>query len=193
MAEVIFISIKYIKDNTAIEQNVDDSKITPYIRKAQNVYIMQLLGESFYNHLVTAVAGSSLTAQEDAFIRQYLQPTLAEYAFYEMYPFLGIKTTNKGQSKENSEFSSNADLNEMKYMRNAIKDMADLYSIRLTKELKRGYDAGYFPLAKAIVGDNPQKTNTSFSGIYLEGGRRAVRRPDSSPIKNYGDSINYFD
>lgn len=191
--EVIFVSPKYLKDNTGVEQNVDDSKILPYIRKAQHNHIMNLLGQSFYNHLIQAKIDNTLTPQEDAFIKSYLQPCLAEYAYYEAYPFLGIKTTNKGQSKENSEWSNNAELNEMKYMRNAIKDMADLYSIRLTKDLRRGYDAGEFPLAKTIFGDNPEKSKKGyFNGIYLDNDLRVKKDPTDGLIDRYGKGEDYF-
>lgn len=191
--EVLFVNTKYLKDNTGVEQNVDDSKILPYIRKSQHNHIMNLLGESFYNHLINATINLTLTTAENTFIRNFIQPCLAEYAYYEVYPFLGIKTTNKGQSKENSEWSNNADLNEMKYMRNAIKDMADLYAIRLKGDLRRGFDAGEFPLAKQIFGDNPVKsTKGYFNGVYLDTDIRRVKRPDSSPIKRYGIDDSYY-
>jgi hypothetical protein len=36
MAIVKFVSAQYVKENTAIEENVDDSKLVPYIIKSQD-------------------------------------------------------------------------------------------------------------------------------------------------------------
>ena len=165
---VQFIDVDYLKDNTPIEQNVDVDKLLPHIFDAQEARIMPLLGESFYRHLEDAVINSTLTAEETLLLKRYIQPCLADWAYYQAYPSLAIKTTNKGASKENSEFSSNADLNEMKYMRADIREIAELKNIRLKNELKRGCLSGIYPLAKAIYGDNPKKTNKgTFSGLYI--------------------------
>jgi hypothetical protein len=166
---VLFIDLEYLKNNTPIEQNVDDDKLLPHLIDAQTARIMPLLGESFYRHLEDAIENSTLTADEELLLRRYIQPALADWAYYQAYPYLGIKTTNKGQSKENSEFSSNADLNEMKYIRQDIRDIAELKNIRLVSELKRGCNFGLYPLARVLYWDNPKKSSkASFGGIYLE-------------------------
>jgi len=133
MAIVKFVSAQYVKENTAIEENVDDAKLVPYIIKAQDTHIQQVLGSSFMNHLYDAVANSTLTQAEEDLIRDYIQRTVAEYTFYEAYPFLHMKATNKGGVKQNSDNSTPIELTELKYLRSAILDMAQFYLKRLEK------------------------------------------------------------
>jgi hypothetical protein len=136
---VKFISADYLKRNTIIELNVDDSKINPIILKVQRVYLQQVLGSSFYNHLQDAVVNSTLTTYEDDLIKDYVQPGVAEWCLYELLPFLNYKSTNKAISKESSEFSEAAALDEIKYLRNSVRDMAEFLMARVDKYLKDGW------------------------------------------------------
>jgi hypothetical protein len=187
--KVNFVDTKYLKANTAIEDNTDDSKLTPYIVKAQDVKLMPMLGETFYNHLVQGVVNNTLTPVEDALIRNYIQPMVAEWSYYFAYPYLSIKSTNKGAVKQNSEWSESADLKEMKFIRDDIHNIADLYSIRLRNELHRGYVNGIYPLAMCFYQDNPIKSSkASFGGIYVP-----RRRDDDDFLDGFVRTSSYYD
>jgi hypothetical protein len=172
MARLIFVDSEWVKNNTGIEQNVDDSKITPYIIKAHDIHLQPLLGQSFYDHLVVAASANTLTAVEQNLIENFIKPCVTEWSYYIVYPELYIKATNKGPVTQNSEWSTSIDTNAYRIRLNEIRALADLYSERLTKELKRGYSVGQYPLAKYIFDDNPSKQNsTAFGGLWLpEGG-----------------------
>jgi hypothetical protein len=47
--KVYFISTQYLRENTPIEDNVDDDKIVPFIIQAQDTYLQEGIGETFYN------------------------------------------------------------------------------------------------------------------------------------------------
>ena len=164
---VKFVSVKYVKENTNIEANVDDSKIENVIFKAQDIYLQQTLGSNFYFHLMDAVTNTTLTTVEDELIRNYIQPMVAEYTFYEVFPFLNYKATNKAVSKQNSENSTPSELDEIKYLRSAILDVAQFYNARLTKHL---CDFGmlYPDYANLVEQENlPRKSKPYFNGVYL--------------------------
>jgi len=135
MTTIKFISTDYLKENTILEMNVDDSKLTPLIIRCQRMYLQQTLGSSFYNHLSDAVANSTLTTAETNLIKDFIQPMVAEYVVYEAIPQTHFKMTNKGNVKQNSEWSESSQLDEIKYMRNAIKDSAEFFATRLAKYL----------------------------------------------------------
>lgn len=181
---VQFVSTDYIRQNTVIENNVDDNKIVPFIFKVQATYLQQALGTSFFDHLQTAFIGSSLTAAETALIREYIQPMVVEYTLYEVLPFLNYKATNKAISTENSEFSTPSGLDEIKYLRNSVRDMAEFYLKRLNKYLCDNLTL--FPVYAASTGtDNLAKSSKSyFSGIYIPN-RNKIDRMDS-----YSDPTN---
>ena len=46
-----FISTVFLKENTTIEDNVDDTKLVPFIKISQDTHIGQVLGATFYNRL----------------------------------------------------------------------------------------------------------------------------------------------
>jgi len=167
MTNVKFISCEYVKDNTIIEMNVDDAKINPTIFKVQRVYLQQILGSYFYDHLSEAVANSTLTTAEENLIRNYIQNMLAEYVVYELFPFLNYKSTNKAVSKESSEYSQPADLDEIKYLRSNVKDMAEFFSRRLAKYLC-DHQEDFPEYQSPEVPENLPKNNRSyFNGIYM--------------------------
>jgi hypothetical protein len=172
MANIVqFTSVEYIKQNTAIEENVDASKISPFIIKVQDTHLQQILGSYFYQHLMDAVANSTLTVAEDNLIKNYIQRLVAEWTFYEVFPFLNYKATNKAISKQNSDNSIPSELNEIKFMRSAISDMAQFYNERLVSELINNGNL-YPEYQNPLVPENLPKSNKSyFNGVYLKGSR----------------------
>ena len=48
---VYFISTTYLRDQTPIEDNVDDTKLTPWIVQSQDTFLCEGLGETFYDRL----------------------------------------------------------------------------------------------------------------------------------------------
>ncbi|NBR98889.1 MAG: hypothetical protein EBT42_00615, partial [Actinobacteria bacterium] len=121
---VYFISQEYLLANTPIEDNVDWNKISPYVIQAQQLYLQQSIGETGYNALSDAVKNNTLTNDEQTFMRNYVQPLVTQYTFWLCLPFINFKATNKALSKESSEFSQAADLDEMKFLRSNVKDAA---------------------------------------------------------------------
>jgi len=189
--KVKFISTVYLKENTTIEDNVDDTKLVPYIYSSQDTHIQQALGTNFYNRLKSGVTNNDLTTLEDDFLRDYVQPCLAQWVFYEVYPFLNFKTTNKAVSKESSEFSQPSELDEIKYMRQTIRDLAEFYLRRINQYL---CDFGYlFPeYENPDPYENlPANSKSYFSGMYLQ---RRSRTGDLFPNipTYYGDRYDCY-
>lgn len=168
MNNIQWISTTYLKQNTAIENNVDDSLLTPFIVKAGDTHLQSLLGQTFYEYLVDAFVNETATPEEIELKEKYIKPFIAELSYWMVFPHIRIKTSNKGIQKENAEWSSSAEYKETLWLRESIKNIVDLYEIRLEKELKMGYQSGKYPLAKKFCEDNPRKRNNkSRMGIYL--------------------------
>jgi hypothetical protein len=163
-----FISTVFLKENTTIEDNVDDTKLVPFIKISQDTHIGQVLGATFYNRLKEGVALNNLNSDETDLMKDYIQPCLAQFAYYEVYPFLNFKTTNKAISKESSEFSQPSELDEIKYMRNAIRDLAEFYLKRLSRFLCDFSDL--FPeYQNPDPKDNlPKNSKAYFNGVYVQ-------------------------
>lgn len=165
--KVKFVSTVYIKENTTIEDNVDDNKIVPFIYSSQDTRIQQAIGTTLYNKLKSGVVNSTLNTNEEDLLRDYIQPCLAQWVFYDVYPFLNYKSTNKAISKENSEFSQASELDEIKYMRAAIRDLAEFYTKRLTTYLC-DYSTLFPEYNNPDSLENlPANSKSYFSGVYL--------------------------
>jgi len=167
MSKVKFISTVFLKQNTTIENNVDDDKLTPFIYKVQDIYLHQILGSTFMTHLKDAIVNNTLTTDETFLIKNYIQNMIAEWTVYEVMPFLSNKLTNKAVSQESSEFSSPSSLDEIKFLRNSVRDMAEFYSQRLSKYLCDNitlFPTYQNPDSKENVSRN---SRTYFNGIYI--------------------------
>jgi hypothetical protein len=165
--KVKFVSTTYIKENTVIEPNFDDNKLVPFIYSTQRVVLEQSLGTTFYRHLEDAVVNNTLNSDEENLLRDYIQPMLANYVFYEVFPFINYKATNKAISKESSEYSQSSDLEEVKYVRNSIFNMAQFYLKRLNKFLT-DYPNMFPQYANQGSKPNlPKNSKSYFSGVYV--------------------------
>lgn len=167
MDKVKFIDIDFLKSNTTINENVDDNILVPFIYKAQDTHLQSVLGSSFYNHLKSAIVANSLTPEERALILDYIQNMVAEWTLYEVLPFINYKLTNKAISKERSEYSNNSELNELKYIRQTVRDLAEFYSKRLVNELNQNCNL-YPEYNNPDRPENLRKNNSVYySGIYI--------------------------
>lgn len=177
---VFFISTTYLREQTPIEQNVDDTKLTPWIIQAQDTYVQEGIGETGYNALKLAVQNNTLTNDEQSFMRNFIQPQVAQYAFYLMMPFINLKITNKSIAKEGSEFSTPAELTELKYLRSAVLDMAEFYKRRMIKYLL-DYPSLFTWYSNPDPKDNLQKSIQSyFTGVYIPYGNNRSNLPSYS-------------
>lgn len=127
---VFFISQDYLKKQTPITANVDVAEIYPFLTEAQERYVKDVLGSKLYDRLIAGATASNLTADEYTLI-DYIKPMLANYTAFDALPFISIKLRNKGTLKSSGADMTNADLAELRYLRNEIKDKAEYYLTRL--------------------------------------------------------------
>lgn len=172
--KVKFVDANYIKDSTTLELNIDDNKITPVIYKVQDLYLQQSLGTTFYKHLKDGVVATELELSagtlsnlEKELIVDYIQPVVSEYSLYELIPLMNFNFTNKAVSQKSSEFSQPSNLEDVKYLRSNVKNMAEFYMKRLNKYLCDNSDL--FPKYKNPDSKENVKKNGSsyFSGIHI--------------------------
>ncbi len=164
---VLFLSVDYLRDNTVINGNVDSELLEPYILMAQNVHIEPLVGTKIYNDLINTIG--SLSADNKTLLDDYLQPALLQWALYEVLPFINYRLTNKAISTKNSDNSDPVGLDELHYLRQSVRDVAEYLSERATVFLKANTDLYPLYLENGASCDeiHPNKTNY-FSGIVLD-------------------------
>jgi len=171
MSRVLLTSTWRLKKNTPIQQNVDDDLLNPYIFKAQETHIQQILGTNLYDKVMNDVVANSINGYYKILLDDYITPCLIEWAFYEALPFISLKITNKSIGRGNAEFLNEGDLNDLKYLRQTVRDLAEFYGQRIIGYLKQY--SNNFPEYTTNSGLDKIVPNGSnyFSGVYLGGGR----------------------
>jgi hypothetical protein len=169
MTKVDFISTQYLKDVTAIENAVDDAIIAPFITITQDTFLQECLGSDFFQELQTQIAANTLTATNEALIRDFIQPVVAHFTFWNLIPHLQYHASNASVISRNTDGNTKAELDELKYFRNGVRDTAEYYLKRLNRELQINLIL-YPTYAAATSLQNPQRNRRSyFNGIYLKG------------------------
>lgn len=164
---VYFISQDYFLANTPVEKNVDWDKIAPYVIQSQQLYLQQSIGGTGLNALSEGIKNNTLTPDEQELMRAYIQPLVTQYAFWLALPFINYKATNKALSKESSEYSQAADLDEMKYLRSSVRDASEFYQRRLVKYLADHPGKFYWYDHPDALDDLPKTIQSYFGGVYL--------------------------
>src|SRR5438270_113564 len=133
---VLIISEKYIKDNSIIDNNVDDKLLTPVIILAQDKHILPLAGTSLWNDMISQIVAGNVSADYQDLLNNYLQKATLWWTLAEAVLALSYKLTNKNimqKSSDNSRPASNADLLKLK---DQFTENAEYYSERAIRHLR---------------------------------------------------------
>lgn len=173
MSKVMFIPTWTLKQNTPIQDNVDDSLLNPYIYKAQETHIQFILGTNLYQAIMTMIESNTIGLPQNSnyklLLDDYISPCLVEYSFYEVIPFISLKLTNKSIVRGNAEFATEGDLADLKYLRQTVVEMAQFYAQRVSNFLKQ-YNYNYPEYFTNSGLDKIVPNSTSyFNGVYIKG------------------------
>jgi hypothetical protein len=168
MANVLFISEQKLKSATAVHGNVDPKDLTPAVVAAQDVYVQSLLGSTFYNGLKSRVEAGTETADERYLINNYISPMLANYALYQAFPTLAYKIFNKSILQPTSEESQPATLDQIKYVRDSILNLAEFYRERSREYLIDNESLfAEYQNPDTADGMSPDKQPDYYSGLVI--------------------------
>ena len=170
MAFGLFISRNDIIKNTPLQGAIDADRLLPFVRTAQEKYILNLLGTVLYNKLQDDVESqTAFTGYYQQLMEEYVKPTLIWYACVEYLPFSATQFKSEGAVKYKSEQSEAVGKNEIDYLTQKAQDNAEYYATRMQDYLI-AYSA-QIPEFLESVGNNtqiyPDQSNQYFGGINL--------------------------
>lgn len=170
MAFGLFITRNDIIKNTPLGGAIDADALLPFVRTAQEKYLLNLLGTVLYNKLQDDIeAGDSFSGIYQTLVQDYVKPTLIWYACVEYIPFSAISFKSNGAVKHISETSVSPGKNEVDYLLSKALDNAGYYSTRLQDFLLA--KSSQIPEYLESVGDTtqiyPDQSNQYFGGINL--------------------------
>ena len=179
MSRVQFITPEYVYKYTMVEANVDPDLIVKFIYKSQDLNLQSTIGENLYTKLKNNLP--NFTGQDLVLVKEYIQPMLAEWTVYHLLPFINYKLTNKAISQKNSDSSNPSTLDDVKYLRQQVRNNAEFYSERIKDFIKN--NPSDFPEYYTNANSFEVKPNRSnyFSGIATKG---YTYRGPNPPLSN---------
>ena len=167
---VLLVSEQRMVQWTSLDPNIRIDVLTPSILNAQSIYTQDSLGSRFYNRLIEGVKNNDLTADESMFLRDYVGPSLMQYALYLLLPNLKYKFVEKGILNGTSEETQPTSLQELQYLRETTLETAQFYDQRL-KEFLIQNPAMFQPYLSYDANGMPRNPYTPyFSGLQTQRG-----------------------
>ena len=172
MAYPLFITRNDIIKNTPLNGAIDADKLLPFVRTAQDKYMLNLLGTVLFFYIqdkITTNTIAGLDAYYQDLINDHIKPTLIWYSCVEYIPFSQISFKSEGAVKHMSDQSVAPSKTEIDYLLNKALNNADWYATRL-----QNYLISYsneIPQYLESVGNQtqiyPDMGNAYFGGLNL--------------------------
>lgn len=155
------------KELSGIVGNFDFKFIEPFVIIAQDIDLSAIVGESLLDAVLEGFDTTSLNAAETKLLEKYIVPAVIQWSLSRGLTNMLFKYDNSGIVKRNSENGSSADLNEVSFMADQSKILAESYASRLQDYLKA--NEGLFPeYAAELAGQIKPTDSPSFTGgLYL--------------------------
>jgi len=159
MAFVSFVSFDYLTKFTPLSKNIDVDDLTNHLESTELIWTREILGKLLYDDLKTKFINQTLSNDEITLVsllKNHICYRTAEMAI----PFLNVKIKNKGPVKLKGDFEEPAGLNDMKYLREELKNRAEYFEMEV-----KNYLCKYASLYPLYGGNNdliPPISTTSY-------------------------------
>jgi hypothetical protein len=170
MAFGLFITRNDIIRNTPLQGAVDADALLPFVRTAQEKYILNLVGTVLYNKLQDDVESQTpFTGYYLTLVNDYVKPTLIWYACVEYIPFSATSFKSEGAVKHKSEQSDPVPKIEIDYLTQKAQDNAEYYATRMQDWLiANGTNVPeFFETTGDTTNIFPDQSNQYFGGLNL--------------------------
>jgi len=166
MAQALFITRDDIVRFTAMNGNVDTDKFIQFVKIAQDIHIQNYLGTKLYDKFNSDIIANTLIEPYTTLLNKYIKPMVIHYAMVEYLPYAAYTIANKGVFKHNSENSTNVDKNEVDFLIEKERDIAQSYTNRFIDYMC--FNQNSFPEYTANSnGDVYPDTEANFTGWIL--------------------------
>jgi len=130
MAQALFITRNDLVKYTAVNGNVDTDKFIQFIKISQDIHIQNYLGTDLFNKIGADIIAGTLAGDYLSLVNDYIKPMVIHWAMVEYLPFASYSIANKGVFKHSSENSSNVEKNEIDFLIEKSRNLAQYYTDR---------------------------------------------------------------
>ena len=166
MAKALLVTNTDIKRFTALNGNLDSDKFVQFVAIAQDIHIQNYLGTDLLNKIETDILASSLSGSYLTLVTDYVKPMLIHWAMVEYLPFSAYTLANKGVYKHTSENATNVEKEEIDFLIEKERNLAQYYTDRFISYMSFNNDS--FPEYNSNSNEDvyPDK-DASFEGWVL--------------------------
>jgi hypothetical protein len=162
----LFVKREDIVRNSVIDGNVDFDKFVQYVKIAQEIHIRNYLGTDLYNKISADIVAGTLSGDYLELVNVYVQPMLIHYALVDYLPFAAYSVKNGGIFKHSSENAETATKDEVDYLVQKERDIAEYYTRRFIDYMSFNQES--FPEYYTNSNDDIHPdTDATFSGWVL--------------------------
>ena len=130
MAEALLVTRNDIVKFTALNGSVDTDKFIQFVKIAQDIHIQNYTGTNLINKIKADILTDTLAGDYLSLTEIYLKPMLIHWAMVEYLPFAAYTIANKGVYKHSSENSENVQKNEVDFLIEKERQIAQHYTER---------------------------------------------------------------
>jgi hypothetical protein len=166
MATALLITRDDLVRFTATNGNVDTDKFIQFIKIAQDTHIQNFLGTKLLEKIQSDIVAGTLTGNYESLVENLVKPMLIHWAMVEFLPFAAYTIANKGVYKHSSENSEKVEKNEVDYLVEKERQIAQHYTERFTMYMS--FHRDLFPEYNTNVNEQmyPDTTN-NYSGWFI--------------------------
>ena len=130
MATALFVSRDEIVKFTALNGNIDTDNFLQWVKVAQDIHIQSYLGTKLFKKINDDLVAGTLSGNYLSLTNVYIKPMLIHWSLVEYLPFAAYTISNKGVYKHNSETSDTVNKDEIDFLVEKERSIAENYSRR---------------------------------------------------------------
>ena len=166
MAQALFVTREDIVKFTVMNGNVDTDKFIQFVKIAQDTHIQNYLGTKLFDKINDAIVAGTLASPYTTLLTKYIKPMVIHWAMVEYLPFAAFTVANKGVFKHNSENSINVEKEEVDFLIEKERDIAQHYTNRFLEYIP--YNTASFPEYNSNTnGDMFPDSEANFTGWVI--------------------------
>jgi hypothetical protein len=165
MAKGLLITTRDLKKFSILTGNLDDDKFIQYVAIAQDIHIKNYLGTDLLEKIQADIVAGTLSGVYLTLVNTFVKPMLIHWAMVEYLPFAAYTISEKGVLKHNSETSQSVDKNEIDFLIEKERNIAESYTNRFIDYMC--YNSTLFPEYTSNTNDDVQPSKDSDFGGWV--------------------------
>lgn len=166
MAQALLITDADLVKFTATNGSVDPDKFVQFIKIAQDIHIQNYLGTKLLEKIEADIIAGTLVGNYLNLVTTYVKPMLIHWAMVEYLPFAAYTIANKGVYKHSSENSQNVEKDEVDFLIEKERNIAQHYTERFINYMC--FNNNLFPEYNSNSNDDMYPdTKNNYSSWYI--------------------------